>query len=140
MCLKRMLCVILACSLAFGCVGVPARAAEIKVTPTENVSLNFQIPRATSSFRMTIPANKRLAAGTSFPLAAGETVTIKASYYPFSANVDVGLIAPDGNFYYVTVTNGSIDKTIQVNANGNYTLQFRNKSNVDVELSGYVNY
>lgn len=54
--------------------------------------------------------------------------------------IDVGLIAPDGNFYYVTVTNGSIDKTIRVNANGNYTLQFRNNSDVDVELSGYVNY
>lgn len=138
--LRRFICMVLACVLAFGCAGVPAEAAEIEVTTPENSLLSFRIPRATSSFSMTIPANKRLAASTSFPLAAGETVTIKASYYPFSASIDVGLIAPDGNFYYVTVTNGSIDKTIQVNANGNYTLQFRNNSDVDVELSGYVNY
>lgn len=71
MCLKRFLCMILACALAFGCAGVPAKAAEIEVTPPENVAMNFQIPRATSSFRMTIPANQRLAASTSFPLAAG---------------------------------------------------------------------
>ena len=135
-----MICMALVCAFVFGCFAVPVEAAEIEITTPESEMENVAIPFATSSFSMTIPSNQKLAASTSFPLAAGETVTIKASYYPFSASIDVGLIAPDGNFYYVTVTNGSIDKTIQVNANGNYTLQFRNNSDVDVELSGYVNY
>ena len=138
--LRRLICMVLACVLTFGCAGVPVEAAETEVTTPENAMENFVIPFATSSFSMTISANKTAAASTSFPLAAGETVTIKASYYPCSSSVDVGLIAPDGNFYYFNVTSGSIDKTIQVNVSGNYTLQFRNNSDVDVEISGYVNY
>ena len=53
----------------------------------------------------------------------GETVTIQASYSPFSASVDFGLVAPDGKFYYFNVTDGSIDETIEVDESGNYTLQ-----------------
>ncbi len=95
---------VLACVLAIGCASVPAEATEVEVTAPESAILNFLIPRATNSFRMTILANKKLAASSSFPLAAWETVTIKVSYYPFSASIDVGLIAPDGNFYYFNVT------------------------------------
>ena len=73
-------------------------------------------------------------------MAAGETVTIKASYSPFSASVDFGLVAPDGKFYYFNITDGSIDKTIQVDESGNYTLQVRNNSNYEVKVSGFVNY
>lgn len=138
--LRRWICMILVCVLVVGCFSVPVEAAAVIETTPERTVLTSLIPRATNSFSMTIPANMALSASSSFPLAAGETVTIKASYYPFSASIDVGLIAPDGNFYYVTVTNGSIDKTIQVNANGNYTLRFRNNSDVDVEMSGCVNY
>ena len=89
---------------------------------------------------MAIPAKTKLSASTSFPLAAGETVTIKASYSPFSASVDFGLIAPNGMYYYFNVTNGSIDKTIQVPENGDYTLQIRNNADIEVEVAGFVNY
>lgn len=73
-------------------------------------------------------------------LAAGETVTIKASYAPFSASVDFGLIAPNGVYYYFNITNGSIDKTIQVSESGDYILQIRNNADVEVEVAGFVNY
>lgn len=113
-----------------------ASAVEISVVSNEN---EFS-PFATNSFNMSIPAQTDAVANTSFSLAAGETVTIKASYSPFSASVDFGLIAPDGKFHYVNVTSGSIDTTILVDESGRYTLQIRNNSNVEVQVSGFVNY
>lgn len=48
--------------------------------------------RATGHFDIDVPAKTLRKAGTSFSMEYGETVTIKASYTPFSANVDFGLI------------------------------------------------
>ena len=62
---------------------------------------DMTIARATGRFTIDVPANTLRQANTSFPLDPGEIVTIKASYSPFSANVDFGLIAPNGRFYYV---------------------------------------
>ena len=131
---------VLACVLTVGSLGMPVDAAESEETTPVNRMLNFLTPRATGSFSMTIPAKTKLSANTSFPLAAGETVTIKASYAPFSASVDFGLIAPNGVYYYFNITNGSIDKTIRVPESGDYILQIRNNADVEVEVAGFVNY
>lgn len=80
--LKRFFCVVLVCMLFVGLVGMPVGATELEDTVSENAMLNFMLSRATGSFNMTIPAKTKLSASTSFPLAAGETVTIKASYSP----------------------------------------------------------
>lgn len=138
--LKRFFCMVLACVLTVGSFSMPADAAESEETTPVNMMLNFLTPRATGSFSMTIPAKTKLSANTSFPLAAGETVTIKASYAPFSASVDFGLIAPNGVYYYFNITNGSIDKTIQVPESGDYILQIRNNADFEVEVAGFVNY
>ena len=138
--LKRFFCVVLVCMLFVGLVGMPVGATELEDTVSEKAMLNFMLSRATGSFNMTIPAKTKLSASTSFPLAAGETVTIKASYSPFSASVDFGLIAPNGVYYYFNVTDGSIDKTIQVPESGDYTLQIRNNADIEVEVAGFVNY
>ena len=119
---------------------VPAEAAEVGPATSESMFSMVLNTRATGSFDMIIPANKTLSASSSFPLSAEETVTIKASFNPFSAKLDVGLIAPDGNFYYFKVTDGIIDKTIQVSMSGDYTLQIRNNSGFDVALTGFVKY
>ena len=50
------------------------------------------------------------------------------------------MVDSEGTFYYFNVTDGSVDKTIQVDESGDYTLQIRNNSNVEVEVSGFVNY
>lgn len=71
---------------------------------------------------MDVSAGALSMASTSFPLEVGETVTIKASYSPFSASVDFGLVDSDGLFHYVNVTNGSIDRTIEINQRGNYKI------------------
>ena len=73
-------------------------------------------------------------------IEAGETVTIKATYTPFSASVDFGLIAPDGYFYYLNADDGSFDETIKVDERGNYTFAVQNNSSKAVSVSGYVNY
>ena len=119
---------------------LPANAAEIQAVTMELPLDDLVTPRATGSFNWTIPAKTKVKGDTVFPLAAGETVTIKASYSPFSASVDFGIIAPDGNFYGFNITSGSIDKTIRVNESGDYILQIRNNSSTEIEVSGFVNY
>ena len=137
---KRIICMVLACVAIVGAVSVPASAAEIEITALENFTDKLIAPFATRSFNMSIPAKSKVIANSSFPLAAWETVTIKASYSPFSASVDCGLVDSQGTFYYFNVTDGSVDKTIQVEESGDYTLQIRNNSNVEVKVSGFVNY
>ena len=89
---------------------------------------------------MDVPANKLVKANSSFPLEAGEVVTIKASYSPFSASVDFGLIAPDGYFYSLNANDGIFDEAIEVDQRGYYTLAVRNNSSQTISVSGYVNY
>lgn len=138
--MRKMACMVLSCVLVFGAISIPAKAAEEETIALENRQVDAAIPFAIGSFSMSIPAKSQAMANSSFSLAAGETVTIKASYYPFSASVDVGLVAPDGKFYYFNITNGSIDKTIQVSESGKYTLMVRNNSSNEIEVSGFVNY
>lgn len=149
--MKRTICMVLVCVLLAGTISISASAAEIETITFDYVTVDFadsfeDTTRsiagifATGSFRMSIPAKSKTTANSSFPLAAGETVTIKASYSPFSASVDFGLVAPNGKYYFVNVTNGSIDQTIQVNESGDYTLRIRNNSSYEVEVSGFVNY
>lgn len=138
--IRRITCVVLVFMLLFGIIPFPSRAAQMMPSSMGNSTTNTIYPRATNSFNISIPAKTKAQASSSFSLVAGETVTIKASYAPFSASVDFGLIAPDGKFYYFNVTNGSIDKTIEVSESGKYTLQIRNKSTSEVKVSGFVNY
>lgn len=138
--MKRMLCMVLCCTLLAGVISLPANAAEIQSTTMELPFDDLVTPRATGSFNWTIPAKTKVKGDIVFPLSAGETVTIKASYSPFSASVDFGIIAPDGNYYGFNVTSGSIDKTIRVSQSGDYTLQIRNNSSTEIEVSGFVNY
>lgn len=138
--LRRFFCMALALLLVIGSSSTPVSAIKVEPITPQTTIKNFASPRATESFSINIPAKTQLSANTSFPLAAGETVTIKASYSPFSASVDFGLVAPNGVYYYFTITNGSIDKTIQVPESGDYTLRIRNNANVEVKVVGFVNY
>ncbi len=134
--IKRRLSMVLCCMLLVSMISLPVNAAEIQAT-TQAITLS---PRATGSFNWTIPAKTKAQGDIVFPLAAGETVTIKASYSPFSASVDFGVIAPDGGYYGFNITSGSIDKTIRVSESGDYILQIRNNSSTEIEVSGFVNY
>mgnify|MGYP006056502425 FL=1 len=136
---KKTICMVLVCALTIGLIVIPASATEEKAISLENYT-DLVMPFATESFNLSIPSKSKARADSSFPLAAGETVTIKASYSPFSASVDFGLIAPDGKYYCFNVTDGSVNRTIQVNESGEYTLQIRNNSSTEIEVSGFANY
>ena len=123
-----------------GTLPVSANAAEIEETAQDNFLMTVFASRATGSFNMSIAAKTKSRAENSFSLAAGETVTIKASYIPFDASVDFGLVDSDGVFHYFNITDGNIDKTILIEETGKYTLQVRNNSNGEVKVSGFVNY
>ena len=138
--MRRMACVVIVCCLLIGTTVIPASATEVLPLSEEQFQIGTVNPLATNSFSITIPANSKVRANSSFSMMVGETITIKASYAPFSADVDIGFIAPDGRFYYISVTGGSIDQTIQVSQSGLYTLQIRNNSDAEIEIAGFVNY
>ncbi len=136
--MRRVLCLALTCVVAFGCFCTNTGAADVPTlenTPEESV-----IMRASGSFNISVGAYKKTAADTVFPLAAEETVRIRANYAPEDASMDFGLIDSKGGFHYVNVTTGSIDATIKIPENGNYTLAIINNSGNTVKVSGIVNY
>lgn len=137
---KRFLCMVSACMLTVSATFLPVHATEPEAPPPGDSVEYLLLSHASGSFNVTIPSKTKLAATTSFPLAAGDTVTIKASYAPFSESVDFGLIAPNSEYYYLRITDGSVDATIQVPESGLYTLQIRNHSDIEVEVAGFVKY
>lgn len=106
----------------------------------DRAAVEIIVARATGSVDFTVSAEGTATASNSFSMEAGETVTINCSYSPASASIDFGLIAPDGTFYYKTITGGSINETVEVPERGRYTFGVRNHSSVDVRIVGFVNY
>ena len=98
------------------------------------------ILRASGSFNISVNPYTRAKGDTNFPLEAGETVRIYATYSPESASVDFGLVDPDGVFHYVSAENGSFDETFEVPESGNYRLGIKNNSGQTVKVSGFVKY
>ena len=132
---KRIVGVVLALAVVFSCFTVPAFAQEN--LREEPLTLER---RASGRFSITVKAGDVRKADTSFPLEKGDTVRIKASYAPADATVNFGLPGPDNQFYYIPVSTGAIDETIEVNQHGYYTLTIENTSDSDVTVNGYVNY
>lgn len=138
MTVKKFACLITACATVGVLAASPVQAAGIL-----SAEVNLQqdvMPCATSSLSFDIPANTKATVGNEFTLAAGETVTFKGSYSPFTANLTIGVLDSSGAFYCFSATNGTFDKTIRVSKSGTYKLQFRNISNTAVTLTGSVNY
>jgi hypothetical protein len=132
---KRIIGVMLVLAVVFSCITVPAFAQEI--SRKETITLER---RASGRFSITVKAGSVRKADTKFPLEKGDTVRIKASYAPADSTVNFGLTGPDNQFYYIPISTGTIDETIEVNQHGYYTLTIENTSDVDVTINGYVNY
>lgn len=134
--MKRVMSIILALVVASSaCISASAAGCTDRTQVSDSIVL-----RATGHFDIDVPAKTLRKAGTSFSMEYGETVTIKASYTPFSANVDFGLIDSNGSFYHFTETDGSVDRTIKISTRGEYTFAVRNNSSYPISVSGYVNY
>lgn len=123
------------------CVSAGATAAESIAAPYDDTAIEMtSILRASGSFNVSVNPYTRAKGDTDFPLEAGETVRIYATYSPESASVDFGLVDPDGVFHYVSAKNGSIDTTFEVPERGNYRLGIKNNSGQTVRVSGFVKY
>lgn len=133
--LKRILCIILTLIIAISSVGRSALALEGSDPKTEISSV-----RATGKFNLTVPANSLVQSGKNFPLEAGEVVTIRATYSPTSADVEFGVIAPDGLFYGLSAEKGAFDESFEVDQKGYYRLAVYNNSGDDISTSGFINY
>lgn len=96
--------------------------------------------RATTSVSWSVKANILKKADTTFPMEAGECVTINCSYTPRWADVDFGLIAPDNRFYYLPGEEGSINRAIRIDERGEYRFGVYNKSSNTVSVTGFVEY
>lgn len=134
---NKILRIVLAISLVLSTLCIPAFARD---TAAASFELVENASRASGRINITVPAGGIKTASTSFPLETGDIVEINASYSPTNVSFNIGLIAPDGQFYYATVTDGSIDENIEVNQHGYYTLAIENTSNSSVTINGYVNY
>jgi len=131
--MRRLLCMVLTGAVMIGCLCTGTGAVD----ESNVVSYSFEttgtaITRATGNLDWTIEAN-----GT---MSAGETVRIRANYSPENASLDFGLVDSNEKFHYINVTTGSIDKTIEIPENGDYTLAIRNNSSKSVKVTGDVRY
>ena len=133
--IKKQLSLALACTLALSCLCMSAGAAEVSAPEPE-----LAVARATGRFSQDIPANTIVQTSVKLPLERGETVTIRAVYSPEYADVDFGLVDPDGLFHYINVTDGSVDTSIEVDQRGTYTFAICNNSSFPISVSGYINY
>ncbi len=123
------------------CVSAGATAAESIAAPYDDTAVEMvAILRASGSFNVSVNPYARAKGDTDFPLEAGETVRIYATYSPDSASMDFGLVDPDGVFHYVSAENGSFDETFEVPESGNYRLGIKNNSGHTVKVSGFVKY
>lgn len=130
---KRLASAILACALLFSCALVPAVAAEAP-------SVQVIMPRVSGSIDCKISAKSYAYMGDPFNLSAGDVIKYDCTYTPKSASVDFGVIAPDGLFYALKCTSGSIDKSLKVDQLGQYQLVIRNNESYAVTVTGTVKY
>lgn len=133
--LKRIVCIVLASVIAVSCIGMSASAMG-----NDPQELGVLFVTATGKFNMDVPGNSLAKSSTTFPLEVGEVVSIRAVYSPASADVEIGLIAPDGLFYGLPAEKGVFDQSIEVNQIGHYRLAARNNSSDTISISGFVNY
>lgn len=99
-----------------------------------------KIARASGRIEDDIPGQSIVEVGDSFFMVPNETISYDCTYTPSNASIKFGFIAPDGLFYGLYGSDGSIDKTIRVSQRGSYTLAIKNYSDVTVTVSGTVNY
>lgn len=124
------------------CANSVAIAAESHVFPSSDKvqTVSLAASRASRSFTININPNAYARGDSDFPLEAGETVRIYATFSPESADVDFGLIDPDNVFHYVSAESGSVDATFEIPKSGNYRLGIRNNSDQAIKVSGFVRY
>ncbi len=130
---KQLISALLACMLVFSCSFIPATAVEA-------YSTDIVMPRVVGQLNHSISAGGITPVGQSFSAAKGDTIKYDCTYTPKSASVDFGYIAPNGLFYSLNSTSGSINKSIIVGQTGQFTLAIRNNESYAVTVTGTIRY
>ncbi len=144
---KKLLCGTLSCVMLMCCIGSAGAIQTNNYKSMDEMSYSmvstkvggFSMERATGSINVTLEP-RELVAGSSFQMERGQIVTIKCTYAPTTASIDFGLLEPNGNFRYISGSNGSVNASIQVDERGSYTFAIRNNSGRSVSVSGRINY
>lgn len=136
--MKRIFCRVTVLICIIGCVCMNANAANNALLP--DMVSETAVVRASGSFDSDVQPGKILALGNPLPLAAGETVSIRANYTPENASMDFGLVDENSTFYHINTKTGSINQKIEVVEKGNYTFAIRNNSSVVVKVAGIIRY
>lgn len=151
---RRLMCMLMACTLMLIGAISPAGAAEapgevirledmewewIDLSTVDGPQGDFA-PQTTDSINIVL-AGKSTQAVTSFlSLSANDVVTFNCSYSPSSASLDFGVITSSGKFYSVNVKGGSFQRSIGISQAGSYAVAVRNNSSQTVRVVGFVNY
>lgn len=136
--MKRIFCRVTVLICVIGCVCMNANAANNALLP--DMVSETAVVRASGSFDSDVQPGKILALGNPLPLAAGETVSIRANYTPENTSMDFGLVDENSTFYHINTKTGSINQKIEVVEKGNYTFAIRNNSSVVVKVAGIIRY
>lgn len=105
-----------------------------------SINNDWSLTRATSRIQWTVPALGSMKLGTRYQLEADDIVTINCTYSPMTADIQFGLIAPNGTFYSTSGSDGNINKAIRVADTGSYYFAVHNNTDKPVEILGYVYY
>lgn len=149
--LKKCWSSLLVLSLILCCMSVPAVAFDDGPIPMDELNQeeiadtiltwdNQSGARVTRGLDMSVAAGRLSGSSDRFSLDVGDTVTFDCVYSPASANVNYGVIAPDGRFYSLNTSSGRLNKSIRVSQRGTYSLAVRNNSTSTISVSGFVNY
>ena len=107
--MRKIVRMALVCMALMGNLCISATAAGEVIRPPEDKRSGPSAGiMASGSFNMSVSSNGKSQADKTFPLEAGETVRIYATYSPDDASVDFGLIDPDGIFHYFNVTDSQL--------------------------------
>ena len=131
--MKRFWSIFLVCILVVSCTTLPASAMEC----TDNPPI---ISRVAGRLDASISAKEFVTLGNEFSLDTGDIIKYDCTYTPKSASVDFGYVAPDGLFYSINSTAGSIDKSMRVNQHGMFILAIRNNAMYTITVTGIVKY
>ena len=129
------LCLLFSLALLGGCLYGPARTADIQ-TVKNSAAVSEPLP---ALFWTRIQAGQMIRSNQPLHFVAGESIRLNISYMP-DGKMNFGFIDPDGTFRYLQASHGHFDKIIIIEKTGDYTLQFRNKSSTEIDLSGYVDH
>lgn len=84
----------------------------------------------------TVPARGETDSPVKVYMTSGDTFTFNLTYTPTSANMEIGVMQPNGVFLRYTRSDGKLSSTLKVTQNGIYYIKVKNNSSSSVKFSG----